>query len=368
MLTAPVHSLEQPLRSPAGLQARPEVLTWDICVMRVRTADASFVACMPGGEYESWVQRFEAGALDAELLAVGASPPRRRLRVTPRSIVASTRQQPMRVGIEHEFNVLGSGPSLSEQTVDFAPLLRTRLRTNGRHDPSDPHAVRFPWGVVTADGREAEVATVPIVVGPDVASRTADAVERAHLELQAILPPGLSLRGYSTHVNVSLAVRRDRRFAQDWATVFAPVMMLLLDGPASPGLLVRPRPGRLELCGDFCVGHRLEAATVFAAAAVRHAATRSDAWRRLSIRMRLERAVERFGYYIDRRACGPDLYGAGRTAMLQRADGRWVSANQHLHEVIEMIEEELVEITAPADRSALMAIRDGHILLPTDAG
>src|SRR4051812_27308481 len=94
------------LSSPTGLRARPGVLTWDVCVMRVEAGPVSFVACMPGAEYEVWTERFQAGELDAELRSVSHSPPRRRLTSLPRSIAASQRSQPLRVGIEQEFTVV----------------------------------------------------------------------------------------------------------------------------------------------------------------------------------------------------------------------------------------------------------------------
>ena len=46
---------------------------------------------------------------------------------------------------------------------------------------------------------------------------------------------------------------------------FAPSLMLLMDAPSSPGLLVRPRRGRLEFGGEFVTGNQLAAAVLLAA-------------------------------------------------------------------------------------------------------
>jgi hypothetical protein len=357
------------LSSPIGLRARPEVLTWDVCVMRIEAGPASFVACMPGAEYEGWVESFAAGELDAELSTISQSPPRRRLTRVPPTVAAVQRSQPTRVGIEQEFCVVPRrSPCSANDAVDFRPLLRAMLRDHPRRDPADPNAVRLPWGVLTADGREAEVATHPIVVEPGFAARTVGAVDRGRTELEELLPADLCGLGYSTHVNVSLDVRDDRRFAQQWASVFAPAMMLLLDGPASPGLLVRPRPGRFELCGDYCEGDRLAGAIAFAAASVVHAARhRKGRWRALAVRVDVTRAVQRFGYFVDRCAFGSDLYGTGRDTMLTRLDGTRLTAGQHLDQLIELLAGELEALGDRSDLEHLERIRCDPLALPTDA-
>ena len=57
-------------------------------------------------------------------------------------------------------------------------------------------------------------------------------------------------------------------------------MLLLPDQGDSPGLPVGPRPGRLELGGDFVEGEQLRAALTYAVAAARSCAeavrTKSD--------------------------------------------------------------------------------------------
>lgn len=45
--------------------------------------------------------------------------------------------------------------------------------------------------------------------------------------------------------------------------------MLLLDRASSSGIYLRPRPGRLEICGEFADGVRLRAVSAFVAGSVR---------------------------------------------------------------------------------------------------
>ena len=67
----------------------------------------------------------------------------------------------MFAGVEREWRVVRRNGA----AVDFRELV-DRLPLDGRRlDPDDPHAHRCRWGgVVTADGREAEVATPPVPV------------------------------------------------------------------------------------------------------------------------------------------------------------------------------------------------------------
>lgn len=113
--------------------------------------------------------------------------------------------------------------------------------------------------------------------------------------------------------------------------------MLLMDRPTSPGLLIRPRPGRLELCGEFIDGKALRVAALFAAGSTAAAAAAVCGPRRAATRLlppRLEvavvPAVGRYGWYVDRRAYGPDLYREGRRAVLRTRDGGTLRAHDAL--------------------------------------
>jgi hypothetical protein len=240
------------------------------------------------------------------------------------------------LGIEHEYRVLDG-----ERQLDFAPLLHT-LRFEGlRLDPTDPNAYRTPWGgLVTSDGREAEVAIAPVSLRPGCTSELEWRTLIARRTLAAALPEHLHLDGYSTHLNLEVddndVVAAGRLFVKR----FAPAMMLLLDRPTSPGLLVRPRCGRLELGGEYCQGDQLRVAATFAAAAglACAAAARSrDARRHLPrpVRSRVRPSNIRAGWYIDRRAFGADLYRDGRATQLRWGAGHTWTAQAHLHETWE---------------------------------
>ena len=104
----------------------------------------------------------------------------------------------------------------------------------------------------------------------------------------------------------------------------------------TPGLLVRPRPGRVELGTDYVAGEHLRAATAFAAGGVMAAlqATQGDRSARRSLPPAI-RAVtvpdpRRYGWFVDRRAFGTDLYDGGRESSLPLRRGGRIAAGVHL--------------------------------------
>ena len=107
---------------------------------------------------------------------------------------------PPRIGIEHEFQVFDG-----ERSVDARTVL-PQLRIDGRRvDPGDRNASRCRWGgVITADGREAEIATPPVRLDPCAIDRVVDLADDGRRSLTAALGAGYTLRGYSTHLNVEL--------------------------------------------------------------------------------------------------------------------------------------------------------------------
>lgn len=211
------------------------------------------------------------------------------------------------VGIEHEYRVLLDGLQ-----IDFRRIIH-RLRVPGlRIDPADPNAYRCDWGgTITADGREAEIAIPPVAR----ASGFTDVVDAwcgaGHDALASILPARHSLVGYSTHISVAMPTAVAHRLSKLYAVTFAPTLMLLMDRRGSPGLLIRPRPGRLELGGEFVAGEALRAALAFAVGSLL-ALARGIAPARLGART--ESAVRRYGLFVPRDAFGPDLYEEGRAA------------------------------------------------------
>ncbi len=347
-------------RSRGEICVVPEVITWDLCVLRVTVGTASFVVCIPGHEYQTWLARFDSGALDEELQTVASTPPTRSLRTVPRAVRQAQRRRSPRIGIEHEFEVRHEG-----KVVDFRRLLPHLLNGHIRADPADPLAVRLPFGVITADGLEAEIATEPIDLTPGFVSRAVTTAEVAERALRRALPADHELKGFSTHISVSWNPRRDDQLSRTWARIFAPVMMLLLDRPTSPGLIVRPRPRRLELCGEYASGRQLAAAVAFAVASVRTLETSpAKSLRPWLVGMTLVPALDRYGWYVDRAAFGgSDLYTVGRSLRLERGSGT-VSAGQHFDEILEMVDPQLRLIGNGDDVESLQLALNGSIELP----
>ena len=124
------------------------------------------------------------------------------------------------------------------------------------------------------------------------------------------------------------------RAAALYASTFACALMLLTDRDDSPGVLVRPRPGRLELCTEYVEGDRLRDVVTFAAGsvlAIAHAITTGD--RSASppgIALSLAPATDRFGWYVDRRAFGIDLHEKWGATVLTLDDGSVMTASEYL--------------------------------------
>lgn len=226
------------------------------------------------------------------------------------------------VGVEHEFRVTADG-----LPCDFRRLLHTLPVPGRRMDPGDPNAYRCAWGgVLTSDGPEAEIAIPPVAVRPDFARAVDQHAAIGTTTLRGLLPDGHELEGYSTHLSTTILHHQDR-LARLYADTFGPALMLLMDRATSPGLLVRPRPGRIELCGEHVDGAHLRAVAAFAAGS-----TRALAHRRRPPRLEVvvAPAVGRYGYYVDRSAFGIDLYTEGRAARLRRDRGGTIIAQDHL--------------------------------------
>ena len=339
------------------------MLTWDVCVLRLTICERSFDVCLAGAEYLSWLRQFDQGQLHHDLRRATRQRMRRRLRRVPRSVRRTQALQPSRVGIEHEFEVFGIDERGTAHTtkLDFRRILPDLFTDHVRADPADPFAVRLDDFVITADGPEAEIA--------DRADHLRAGLQRAQRRGSGSGSVGArdGVRGADhrrvlDHISVSWRPKHDDQLARTWARVFGPAMMLLLDRTSSPGLIVRPRPGRLELCGDFCVGERLAAAVAFAAASAR--ATESipaRVLRGLSVDVCLEPAVQRYGWFVDRRAFGCDLYTEGPAALLHRNDVP-LTAGTHLDDMIELVKPSLTEFGGAArHRAAGMRARSNPV-------
>lgn len=225
-------------------------------------------------------------------------------------LVAHRRRHVDWLGVEHEYVVAGP-----DGAVDFRMLVGAHPHGLAGLHPDDARARWLPDGaLLTADGREAEVATAPVPVGPGCSHDALARCDAAYAVLRDGLADDLALQGYSTHLNVSVADRHVLRTARRFVSSHAIPMMLLLDRAESPGLLVRPRPARLELGGEYLSGDPLRAAAVFATAST--LALRRRVPRHLRVPVKVEQARERYGFYVDRTAAGPDLYASGRSTRL----------------------------------------------------
>lgn len=269
------------------------------------------------------------------------------------------------LGLEHEFRVLVEG-----RPVDFGRLIHHLDIPGYRVDPADPNAYRGAWGgSITADDREAEIAIAPVRTGPRCTGELLLRARTGRSLLANALPAGATLEGFSTHLSVAVSDRLVERAAAIYVRTFAPALMLLLDGPESPGLLVRPRPGRLELGGDFVDGNRLGAAAAFALGSVRLAALaarrRPFADRHLppSINVAAEPALERYGWFVGRQSMGVDLYAAGRRARLPLRSGGTVDAGAHLARCWAAARRVIAAELDPSDLEVADALVAGRVAL-----
>ena len=272
------------------------------------------------------------------------------------------------VGLEHEYQLLAG-----DTQVDFRGVIRSLMAGQPHLDPGDPYAYRTPSGaVVTCDQAEAEIVLPPMNVQPHftVEIDSASAYERR--TLQSVLPRRWSVEGYSTHISVSIPGGSGDRLARQYARTFAPALMLLMDRTTSPGMLVRPRPGRLELCGEFVDGGSLRAATAFAVGSVLAClASRDSADARAQLPPQLLGAItpafQRYGWYVRRDAFGNDLYQHGRTTVLAREEGGHVTAQEQLEQAWATARHQLEAAgVAGDDLDAADAIVEGRIPLPSE--
>ncbi len=209
------------------------------------------------------------------------------------------------IGVEHEYQVFDT----DGRQVDFRALIH-RLKWDGlRLDPGDLNAHRLRSGlVVTADGMEAETASPPVPVERGFANTVAVWAAAGRRELERMLGPGYRIEGYSTHISVALPGENADGIARLYALTFGPVFARLVEGRESLGVYVRPRSGRLELCGEYVDGERLGIAAEYAVGSVRACAAGEHP---PEVAARLLPGQERFGYRLHRmEAFGFDSYAA----------------------------------------------------------
>lgn len=276
------------------------------------------------------------------------------------------------VGIEHEFIVWSRARNggRAARRRDFRRAIHRLRLGRANLDPADPYSYRMSSGAaITCDQAEAEIACPPVAIEPGFAGVVERAAAAARRDLAARLPGRWWLEGISTHISVSMADELTDEVARKFARTFAPAMMLMLDGQAGLGLLVRPRPGRLEIGGWFLDGPQLRAALVFAVAAARRCAAAVDRGAELpaTIDAHIEPAVARYGWYLDRRAFGGDLYSDGRSARLPLSRGGETAAGEHLRICWELVRPGVAGDLAPTELALVDEIVAGRSPLPCEA-
>jgi hypothetical protein len=225
---------------------------------------------------------------------------------------------PRVVGVEREYTVHDA-----DGVIDGRALWPELRALGAAIDPSDVNARRGPWGgAVTLDGAEMEVATPPFPLVSGVTGNLLTSASAGQRYLGDRLPSGNYLKGYSTHLNVEVDDAIGKPLARLIATRLALPLMLVIDRRHSPGVLVRPRHGRLEIGGEFLAGRQLKSATVMAVATVMlgERALRDRSLRRTfrsTPRLVPDRAVERYGWFAGRGGFGCDLYAAGASTRLR---------------------------------------------------
>jgi hypothetical protein len=275
----------------------------------------------------------------------------------------------VRVGLEHEYCVFDAG-----RQVDFATLIHG-LSLGVRHlDPADPNAYWLPSGAaITCDEQEAEVALPPTKLRPGFVHSIQARANAAQRRLAELLPPGLVTEGYSTHVSISTPVELGERVALTYVRRFAPALMLVMNGRQTPGLLVRPRPGRTELCGEFVEQACLRAAVAFAVgsteACVQAVSGTTPTGTPLppEIDIEPERARVRYGWYVDRRAFGADLHRDGRETQLRLVGGGTIGAQRHLELAWESARTALGDRASAADLATVDQMIANELPLPGES-
>jgi hypothetical protein len=270
-------------------------------------------------------------------------------------------------GVEHEFGAFRDGTQ-----VDFREVVHhLSLDAVAIHPTNEHHYLTRRGSAVIADGLVAEVAIPPLALRPGFAGHAARWAETCRVELENALPAGFSLVGASTHLNVSVDPRQADRLAVLYARTFSAPLMMLMDQSTSPGLLVRPRPGRLEMGGEYLIGRSLTAAAVFAAASVMavedHIGGRSGSLPPF-LDVELEPGRRRYGWYVDRRAFGCDLYRDGREAELALASGGAIAAGDLLVDAWALARRHARDHATPDEIHALDRVVTGKEELPLELG
>ena len=269
----------------------------------------------------------------------------------------------MRLGLEHEYQLTDRDGIL----VDYRTIIDRAMAHGWRVDPVDPLARRVAGGgLVTADGVEAELATPPVECGPAMLDVLERHVAEGVSHISGGLPDGVSMHGFSTHVNVE-CTRREVASAARVVKEWSPLLMAFTQWSSSPGLLVRPRWRRLEFGADHLAGPSLRAALVVAVSVVAAVAAgdRLPAveWPALPSR-------QRFGWFVDREAAigsgrvrSAPVRRAGTTVSFQSVlDEAWPAARRHVDRLFEPADLGAVDAAIAGDTPLAVEIESETVL------
>lgn len=279
------------------------------------------------------------------------------INTSPREVerTAQVAARPMMVGIEQEFDL-----SDGERDLDFRGLY-PHIVAKARAFPfrnSDGAALVEAGYMLGCDGKEAEFATAPIHLendGPVAAAREAIRC-RIHM-LQLLRGVGVPvIRGYSTHLSVSVPAGREPEIAQALSFTIGPALVMLLEARSSPGLLLRPRRGRIEVGSEYVDDERqLAAAITLLAGAVHAYLSNEERWNQLPRlkRAKWEEANIRPGIYLPRDAYGESIHDLGTHAQLELEDGGCVEAGDLLRVCGDLA---IAELAGVVDEHSLRAL------------
>ncbi len=233
-------------------------------------------------------------------------------------------------GLEHEYYL-----SFRGRPRDFRRILHTLPIDGRRLDPGDTNAYRLRSGLaLTCDDAEAEVASPPVALSNGFANEISCWAHLGQTTLRRLLPPAVEMTGASTHLSVSVPENLQDQVCNLYTTRFAPALMLLSERPDSHGIMVRPRPGRIELCTEYNTGDHLELLATFAAGSVAACIAAAESGHAAglpaSVVLDLEPCLDRPGVQLRRDAFGIDLLALGRGSALHLDGGAVTTAGEHL--------------------------------------
>jgi hypothetical protein len=264
------------------------------------------------------------------------------------------------IGLEHEYRL-----RRGDTPVDFRDLIHSLPIPGLRLDPGDSNAYRLQSGLaLTCDDAEAEIASPPVLCRPGFTREVEGWACEGYRQLRELLPDGVEIDGFSTHLSAAMPDARCDQAAGLLARHFGPALMLLFDTPRGLGVYIRPRPGRLELCGDFVWGEHLRLAALFFAVAVRacdKALNSDNATLPAALDITLLPSTSRYGVYLGRRAAfGFDLYAAGRGASLPLEDGGATTVQEHLESAWAVVRDFPTDLSGPDDIAFAREVFDGR--------